>query len=187
MIYILPLTLCCGIIQAGLQGRDNPGQKQSVMHLGSLLSQTAATMGQGSGVPKQSYTCICTHMKGSLSFCHGLTSLACPGLCCGLGVLSFPCAMCKLNPTFLCSLFLQQRFGTGTCFAPLTSAHLISFSAFPLPRGRSGGMIVDPLRSGFPQPGTDPSSGIPGRLPPGAVPPGARFDPFGPLGAGRSR
>ncbi|NXV52725.1 PSMF1 inhibitor, partial [Uria aalge] len=51
--------------------------------------------------------------------------------------------------------------------------------------GRSGGMIVDPLRSGFPQPGIDPSSGIPGRLPPGAVPPGARFDPFGPLGAGR--
>ncbi|NXT44536.1 PSMF1 inhibitor, partial [Pelecanoides urinatrix] len=52
--------------------------------------------------------------------------------------------------------------------------------------GRSGGMIVDPLRSGRPQPGIDPSSGIPGRLPPGAVPPGARFDPFGPLGAGRS-
>ncbi|NWV82795.1 PSMF1 inhibitor, partial [Dasyornis broadbenti] len=50
---------------------------------------------------------------------------------------------------------------------------------------RSGGMIVDPLHSGFPQPGIDPSSGIPGRLPPGAVPPGARFDPFGPLGAGR--
>ncbi|XP_054029676.1 proteasome inhibitor PI31 subunit [Dryobates pubescens] len=53
--------------------------------------------------------------------------------------------------------------------------------------GRGGGMIVDPLRSGFPGPGTEPSSGIPGRLPPGAVPPGARFDPFGPLGAGRSR
>ncbi|NWH79276.1 PSMF1 inhibitor, partial [Piaya cayana] len=52
--------------------------------------------------------------------------------------------------------------------------------------GRSGGMIVDPLRSGFPQPGIDPSAGIPGRLPRGAVPPGARFDPFGPLGAGRS-
>ncbi|NXG16908.1 PSMF1 inhibitor, partial [Grallaria varia] len=51
--------------------------------------------------------------------------------------------------------------------------------------GRSGGMIVDPLRSGFRQPGIDPSSGIPGRLPPGAVPPGARFDPFSPLGAGR--
>ncbi|NXQ50376.1 proteasome inhibitor PI31 subunit [Catharus ustulatus] len=51
--------------------------------------------------------------------------------------------------------------------------------------GRSGGMIVDPLRSGIPQPGIDPSSGIPGRLPPGAVPPGARFDPFGPLGIGR--
>ncbi|XP_010142500.1 PREDICTED: proteasome inhibitor PI31 subunit, partial [Buceros rhinoceros silvestris] len=53
--------------------------------------------------------------------------------------------------------------------------------------GRSGGMIVDPLRSGLPQPGIDPSSGIPGQLPPGAVPPGARFDPFGPLGAGRAR
>ncbi|NWH40905.1 PSMF1 inhibitor, partial [Chloropsis hardwickii] len=51
--------------------------------------------------------------------------------------------------------------------------------------GRSGGMIVDPLHSGIPQPGIDPSSGIPGRLPPGAVPPGARFDPFGPLGVGR--
>lgn len=47
MICILPLTLCCGIMQAGLQGGDNPGQEQSVMHLGSLLSQTAATMGQG--------------------------------------------------------------------------------------------------------------------------------------------
>ncbi|NWU17473.1 PSMF1 inhibitor, partial [Cephalopterus ornatus] len=51
--------------------------------------------------------------------------------------------------------------------------------------GRSGGMIVDPLRSGFRQPGIDPSSGIPGRLPPGAVPPGARFDPFSPLGPRR--
>uniref|UniRef100_A0A8V0YND4 Proteasome inhibitor PI31 subunit n=1 Tax=Gallus gallus TaxID=9031 RepID=A0A8V0YND4_CHICK len=52
--------------------------------------------------------------------------------------------------------------------------------------GRSGGMIVDPLRSGFPQPGIDPSTGLPSGLPPGAVPPGARFDPFGPLGAGRA-
>ncbi|NXA03537.1 PSMF1 inhibitor, partial [Sapayoa aenigma] len=51
--------------------------------------------------------------------------------------------------------------------------------------GRSGGMIVDPLRSGFRQPGIDPSSGIPGQLPPGAVPPGARFDPFSPLGTRR--
>uniref|UniRef100_A0A8C5NQT7 Proteasome inhibitor PI31 subunit n=1 Tax=Junco hyemalis TaxID=40217 RepID=A0A8C5NQT7_JUNHY len=50
--------------------------------------------------------------------------------------------------------------------------------------GRGGGMIVDPLRSGIPHPGIDPSSGIPGRLPPGAVPPGARFDPFGPVGVG---
>ncbi|XP_069507034.1 proteasome inhibitor PI31 subunit [Ambystoma mexicanum] len=49
--------------------------------------------------------------------------------------------------------------------------------------GRSGGMIVDPLRSGFPRSGFDPSSGIPGRLPPGSVPPGARFDPFGPPGS----
>ncbi|XP_068768114.1 proteasome inhibitor PI31 subunit [Struthio camelus] len=49
--------------------------------------------------------------------------------------------------------------------------------------GRSGGMVADPLRSGFPRPGIDPSSGLPSRLPPGAVPPGARFDPFGPLGA----
>lgn len=48
-----------------------------------------------------------------------------------------------------------------------------------------GGMIVDPLRSGFPRSGFDPSSGIPGVLPPGAVPPGARFDPFGPVGQGR--
>ncbi|XP_034388225.1 LOW QUALITY PROTEIN: proteasome inhibitor PI31 subunit [Cyclopterus lumpus] len=43
-----------------------------------------------------------------------------------------------------------------------------------------GGMIVDPLRSGYPRSGFDPSSGIPDILPPGAVPPGARFDPFGP-------
>ncbi|NXA34252.1 PSMF1 inhibitor, partial [Eudromia elegans] len=48
---------------------------------------------------------------------------------------------------------------------------------------RGGGMIADPLRSGFPRPGLDPSSGLPSQLPPGAVPPGARFDPFGPLGA----
>ncbi|KAJ8259210.1 hypothetical protein COCON_G00182220 [Conger conger] len=51
--------------------------------------------------------------------------------------------------------------------------------------GRSGGMIMDPLRSGFPRSGFDPSAGIPGRLPPGAVPPGARFDPFGPVGQNR--
>lgn len=48
-----------------------------------------------------------------------------------------------------------------------------------------GGMIVDPLRSGFPRSGFDPSSGIPDILPPGAVPPGARFDPFGPVGRHR--
>uniref|UniRef100_A0A8D0E2J9 Proteasome inhibitor PI31 subunit n=1 Tax=Salvator merianae TaxID=96440 RepID=A0A8D0E2J9_SALMN len=51
--------------------------------------------------------------------------------------------------------------------------------------GRRGGMILDPLRSGFPNPIVDPSSGLPNRLPPGSVPPGARFDPFGPPGAGR--
>ncbi|CAI5778513.1 Proteasome inhibitor PI31 subunit [Podarcis lilfordi] len=51
---------------------------------------------------------------------------------------------------------------------------------------RSGGMIMDPLRSGFPNPILDPSSGLPNRLPPGSVPPGARFDPFGPPGANRS-
>ncbi|XP_034725537.1 proteasome inhibitor PI31 subunit [Etheostoma cragini] len=48
-----------------------------------------------------------------------------------------------------------------------------------------GGMIVDPLRSGYPRSGLDPSSGIPDILPPGAVPPGARFDPFGPPGRRR--
>lgn len=49
-----------------------------------------------------------------------------------------------------------------------------------------GGMIVDPLRSGFPRALIDPSSGLPNRLPPGAVPPGARFDPFGPIGTSPS-
>lgn len=48
-----------------------------------------------------------------------------------------------------------------------------------------GGMIVDPLRSGYPRSGFDPSSGIPDILPPGAVPPGARFDPIGPIGRRR--
>nr|XP_003226168.1 PREDICTED: proteasome inhibitor PI31 subunit [Anolis carolinensis] len=52
--------------------------------------------------------------------------------------------------------------------------------------GRSGGMIFDPLRSGYRNPVIDPSSGLPNRLPPGSVPPGARFDPFGPPGANRS-
>ncbi|XP_062852814.1 proteasome inhibitor PI31 subunit [Trichomycterus rosablanca] len=51
--------------------------------------------------------------------------------------------------------------------------------------GRTGGMIVDPLRSGFPRSGFDPFSGTPDILPPGAVPPGARFDPFGPVGRNR--
>lgn len=44
-----------------------------------------------------------------------------------------------------------------------------------------GGMIVDPLRSGYPRSGLDPSSGFPDILPPGAVPPRARFDPIGPI------
>ncbi|MED6285355.1 hypothetical protein CHARACLAT_028449 [Characodon lateralis] len=48
-----------------------------------------------------------------------------------------------------------------------------------------GGMIVDPLRSGYPRSGFDPSGGVPDILPPGAVPPGARFDPFGPIGRHR--
>uniref|UniRef100_A0A8D2IA88 Proteasome inhibitor PI31 subunit n=1 Tax=Urocitellus parryii TaxID=9999 RepID=A0A8D2IA88_UROPR len=51
---------------------------------------------------------------------------------------------------------------------------------------RRGGMVVDPLRSGFPRALIDPSSGLPNRLPPGAVPPGARFDPFGPIGTSPS-
>ncbi|CAB1436147.1 unnamed protein product [Pleuronectes platessa] len=49
-----------------------------------------------------------------------------------------------------------------------------------------GGMILDPLRSGYPRSGFDPSSGIPDILPPGAVPQGARFDPFGPVGQRRA-
>lgn len=55
----------------------------------------------------------------------------------------------------------------------------------PLGGRGPGGMIVDPLRAGFPRSGFDPSGGIPGVLPPGAVPPGARFDPFGPVGRRR--
>ncbi|KAF7248486.1 Proteasome inhibitor PI31 subunit [Varanus komodoensis] len=51
--------------------------------------------------------------------------------------------------------------------------------------GRSGGMLMDPLHSRFRNPVIDPSSGLPSNLPPGSVPPGARFDPFGPPGAGR--
>ncbi|KAK3088484.1 hypothetical protein FSP39_019747 [Pinctada imbricata] len=53
----------------------------------------------------------------------------------------------------------------------------------PFARGRGGGMLFDPMRSG-PRRGPDPSAGLPRRLPPGAVPPGARFDPFGPPGTG---
>ncbi|XP_068118937.1 proteasome inhibitor PI31 subunit isoform X2 [Hyperolius riggenbachi] len=48
--------------------------------------------------------------------------------------------------------------------------------------GHSGGMIFDPFHAGRTRPRPNP---LPG-LPPGAVPPGARFDPFGPPGTGRS-
>ncbi|XP_009081112.1 PREDICTED: proteasome inhibitor PI31 subunit, partial [Acanthisitta chloris] len=86
-------------------------------------------------------------------------------------------------------LHIPPRQPTGT-MAPSWPSPLSPFAVGgddldPL-GSRGGGMIMDPLRSGFPRRGIDPSSGIPGRLPPGAVPPGARFDPFGPLGAGRS-
>lgn len=49
----------------------------------------------------------------------------------------------------------------------------------PLAHG-GGGMMMDPFRSGGGYPFSDPSAGLPQRLPRGAVPPGARFDPFGP-------
>ena len=82
-------------------------------------------------MPQHSYTCTCTHVTGSLSFCRGLASLACPGPCCGgLGVLSFPRAVCRLNPVFLHLAFLQQRFGTVTCFVPLS---LVPISSPSLP------------------------------------------------------
>ncbi|XP_056405174.1 proteasome inhibitor PI31 subunit [Hyla sarda] len=48
--------------------------------------------------------------------------------------------------------------------------------------GRSGGMIMDPFHASRTRPRPDPLGG----LPPGAVPPGARFDPFGPIGSGRT-
>ena len=51
MIRILPLALCCGVAQAGLQGCDNPEQEQGVMHLGSLVSQTAASRDQDQMCP----------------------------------------------------------------------------------------------------------------------------------------
>lgn len=49
--------------------------------------------------------------------------------------------------------------------------------------GASPGMLMDPMRGGFPSgPRFDPTGGLgmPGRLPRGSVPPGARFDPIGP-------
>ncbi|XP_029206287.2 proteasome inhibitor PI31 subunit-like [Acropora millepora] len=56
--------------------------------------------------------------------------------------------------------------------------------------GVSGGMVMDPFRSG----GMGSMGGDmfrpprnPGQLPRGAVPPGARFDPFGPVPPGGSR
>lgn len=150
------------------------------MHLGSLLWQTAASMGQECCAPALLHTHTYAHQVLSVLLPWArLTGLPWPVLQWVRGAFLPMC--CVWHPTF--PVFLQHR--DVRCFS-LTSANLISFSAFPLPRGRSGGMIVDPLRSGCPQPGIDPSSGIPGRLPPGAVPPGARFDPFGPLGAGRS-
>ncbi|KAF3856765.1 hypothetical protein F7725_017488 [Dissostichus mawsoni] len=50
---------------------------------------------------------------------------------------------------------------------PHTGADLDPFGS----RG-GGGMILDPLRSGYPRSGFDPSTGIPDILPPGAVPQG---------------
>jgi len=56
---------------------------------------------------------------------------------------------------------------------------------FPLPDGM--GNLIGPNHPSFGDPlrippfrGTDPSFGLPQRLPRGAIPPGARFDPFGP-------
>ncbi|ELU09036.1 hypothetical protein CAPTEDRAFT_176567 [Capitella teleta] len=57
----------------------------------------------------------------------------------------------------------------------------------PLGARTGGGMIFDPLRSGFPEGGVpQPGAGYPGALPRGSVPPGARFDPFGPPDLDRS-
>jgi len=57
----------------------------------------------------------------------------------------------------------------------------------PLAAGAGGGMMFDPLRSGFPGGGV---GGPRGRgqpwLPSGSVVPGARFDPFGPPDLDRS-
>ncbi|KAL9961793.1 hypothetical protein ACROYT_G030813 [Oculina patagonica] len=56
--------------------------------------------------------------------------------------------------------------------------------------GASGGMLMDPFRTGGM--GSTGGQGFgppphPGQLPRGAVPPGARFDPFGPVPPGGSR
>uniref|UniRef100_A0A3Q4B479 Proteasome inhibitor PI31 subunit n=1 Tax=Mola mola TaxID=94237 RepID=A0A3Q4B479_MOLML len=72
------------------------------------------------------------------------------------------------------------------CLSFLDNFIINSFNfIYPLRSHSRGGMIVDPIRSGYPHSSFDPSSGIPDLLPPGAVPPGARFDPFGPIGLQR--
>lgn len=97
MICILPLSLCCGIVQADLQGCDNPGQEQG----GDVFGFVPVT-----------------------------DSSLCGPCCGGLGLFSFPHAMYQLNPMFLCSAFLQQRFGPGTRFAPIS---LVPISSLSLP------------------------------------------------------
>lgn len=67
----------------------------------------------------------------------------------------------------------------------LSFSYILCLFLNPLSSHGHGGMIVDPLRSGHPRSGFDPSQGIPDILPRGAVPPGARFDPFGPIGRNR--
>ncbi|XP_067856308.1 proteasome inhibitor PI31 subunit [Heptranchias perlo] len=86
------------------------------------------------------------------------------------------------NPLFVPASVPQRQSPWSDPMAPFATGgdDLDPFS------DRRGGMIVDPLRSGLPKSGFDPSSGIPGQLPPGSVPPGARFDPFGPVAPGRS-
>ncbi|XP_078584489.1 proteasome inhibitor PI31 subunit-like [Branchiostoma floridae x Branchiostoma japonicum] len=57
----------------------------------------------------------------------------------------------------------------------------------PFSGGIGGGMLVDPMRSGYPRGPLNPSAGIPGMVPRGSVPPGARFDPIGPVTGGAMR
>lgn len=87
-----------------------------MLQLGPLLSQPL-------GDKDQVYpsTLTRTHVKVSLSCCSDLAPLACHGPCCGgLGVFSFPCAVGRLHPMFLCSASLQQRSGKGTHSASLS-------------------------------------------------------------------